>query len=269
MFILFGFDCNDYSWKGVVHLFILFFGALFTAATLSGSVYLISSEVDGALAQYVASKGICKIYERITLLAALISLPFFFRKCGIKNLADLGCNLKNVRIILVWTCIGALFMAVFTAVEILFGMAEIVDNHRIFDALIGGLPKFILCATVVGIFEEILFRGAILRAFYTALNPALAVVISSLFFAYAHTKIPLAANLTNGHINALSGFRCLIPMLFGFLYKFKAFQFAKLTLLGIILSAITIRNKSLNQAIGFHIGIVLMLFIANVFTKSP
>jgi membrane protease YdiL (CAAX protease family) len=249
------------------YLFTLFFGALLTAATLSGPVYLVSSEMDNAIARYVASKGICKIYERITLLTTLASLPFFFKKCGIKSLAKLGCNLRNVGSMLAWACIGALFMAAFTAGEILFGVLGVVSNHSAFGALLGELPKFVLCSTAIGIFEEILFRGAIFRAFYTALNPILAIVISSLFFAYAHTKIPLAVSLADG-ISAFSGFRCLIPMLFGFLYKFKAFQFAKLTLFGIILSAITIRNKSLNQAIGFHGGTVLMLFIANIFTKS-
>jgi membrane protease YdiL (CAAX protease family) len=222
--------------------------------------------MDSTLAQGATRRGICKIYERITLLTALASLPFFFGKCGLGSFARLGCDPKKFRVTLKWIFAGALFMEAVTAIEILFGAAEMRYSREACSALLGKLPKFILCATIVGILEEILFRGAVLRAFYTALNPIPAVIISSLFFAYAHTKIPPMANVNGGDVSALSGFRCLIPMLFGFLYKFNAFQFAKLTLFGIILSAITIRNKSLNPAIGFHIGTVLALFVANVFT---
>jgi hypothetical protein len=140
-FVLFGLDGGNFSWKGVAYLFTLFFGALFTAAILSGPVYLVSSEMDSAIAQYVASKGICKIYERITLLTALASLPFFFRKCGIKSLVELGCNLKNVGMILAWACVGALFMAALTAGKVLFAAVEVVNNHGAFGALLSQLPK--------------------------------------------------------------------------------------------------------------------------------
>jgi membrane protease YdiL (CAAX protease family) len=113
--------------------------------------------------------------------------------------------------ILACACIEALFMAMFTADELLFGVLGMANNHWAFGTLFGELPKFMLCSTAIGIFEEILSRGAIVRAFYTAFNPILAIVISSLFFAYEHMKIPLAANLTDD-ISAFSGFRYLIPM---------------------------------------------------------
>jgi membrane protease YdiL (CAAX protease family) len=74
-------------------------------------------------------------------------------------------------------------MAVFTADDISFGMLGTASNHLAFGTLFRDLPKFVLRSIAIGTFEEILFRGAIFRAFHTALNPILAIVISSLFFA--------------------------------------------------------------------------------------
>ncbi|MDR3273719.1 MAG: CPBP family intramembrane metalloprotease [Puniceicoccales bacterium] len=266
-FILFGLDKGEHSPRGIFCLLVLFLGALFIAAVLSGPIYLLLSNMDSSVAQRMARRGICKIYDRIMLVTALISLPFFFKKCGLKKLSEIGCNFRNSKLILRWIGIGLLFATMVAGIEALINGTNVTCNPETLCLFVRKFPKFVLSSIVVGIFEEILFRGAILRAFYTACNPALAIIASSMFFAYVHIKIPLAAKVNGENIGILSGFRCIIPMLFGFLYEFKIFQFAKLTLFGIMLSMIALKNRSLNQAMGFHSGTVLMLFIASVFIR--
>jgi membrane protease YdiL (CAAX protease family) len=180
-------------------------------------------------------------------------------------LGEIGCDFKNIKSILKWTCVGVLFSILLLGIKVIFSGIILTCNADTLRVLSRGLPWIVLRAALIGVFEEILFRGAVLRAFYTAFNPTLAIIASAAFFAYAHIKVPSAANVGNESIRLLSGFRCVIPTLFGFLYNFKVFQFAKLTLFGIILSLITLKNKSLNPAIGFHTGTVLMLFVARVF----
>ncbi|MDR0595785.1 MAG: CPBP family intramembrane metalloprotease [Puniceicoccales bacterium] len=265
-FILFKQKKGEYSHKELFYLLVLFFGSLIVAAILSGPICLILNSSDSVIAKRMVGRGICKIYGRIVLVTALIALPFFFSKCGIRKLEEIGCDFRNIKSILKWTCVGVLFSILLLGIKVIFGNTILVCNVDTLGVLSKRLPWFVLCAALIGIFEEILFRGAVLRAFYTAFNPTLAIVASAMFFAYAHIKVPSAANVGNESIGFLSGFRCVIPTLFGFLYNFKVFQFVKLTLFGIILSLITFKNKSLNQAIGFHAGTVLMLSIARVFT---
>jgi membrane protease YdiL (CAAX protease family) len=255
---------NEYSAKGLLYLFTLFFGALLIATVLAGPVYLALSGLGEAMAQRAVGWGISKIYGRIVLVAALLALPFFFKKCGIKGLAGVGCNPRHIKTVLKWACIGLLFAVIFMKIEALLFGAEVMFIPALAVSPIKKLSKFVLCAAVVGTFEEILFRGAVLRAFYTACNPTLALITSSIFFAYTHIKVPLAAHVNSENIGMLSGFRCFTPMLFGFVYEFKIWQFAKLVLFGIILALITLKNKSLNQAMGFHIGTVLMLFTIKI-----
>jgi len=263
IFIFFGLNKDEDSLGGVLHLLVLFFGALLVAAVLSGPVYLLLNNMDTSMAQRMVRRGIGKIYDRIMLVTALISLPFF--KCGPNELSAVGVDFKTVKSVPKWVGIGLLFATVAVIAEALINGTNATCNPEMLCLLIRKLPKFVPGSIIVGISEEILFRGSILRAFYTACNPILAIIASSVFFAYVHIKIPLAANVSSENIGMLSGVRCVIPMLFGFLYEFKIFQFAKLTLFGVILSMIVLKNRSLNQAMGFHSGTSLMLFIANVF----
>jgi membrane protease YdiL (CAAX protease family) len=199
------------------------------------------------------------------LLTAIVCLLFFLKKCRIKDLITTDGKLNTLKSFLTWACSGILFMSVIVGLEAVLAGKSVIFNQNTFELLVKKLPWFIFCAVGVGIIEEVLFRGVVLRLLYATFTPVTAILFSSIFFAYLHTKIPLAAHVNNCDIGPWSGFRCLVPMLFGFLYEFKILQFAKLVLFGIILSVITLKNKSLIQPIGFHFGVVLALFSFNLF----
>jgi membrane protease YdiL (CAAX protease family) len=251
-------------------LFFAFCAALIVAAALSGPIYMLCNAIDSTPTRYVTGKGLCKIYERVMLLTAIVAIPFFLKKCRIKNLISANGTPKSpgfLRLFLAWIVFGMLFFCLVAALEIMLTGMDVSHDRHVLEVFISKLPRFVFCAITVGVLEEILFRGIVLKMFYTAFSPITAVILSSALFACLHTKIPLAAGVTDASIGPLSGFRCLGPMVFGFLYKFDILQFAKLALFGIILSTITIKNKSLIPAVGFHAGVVLMLFSAKVFTQ--
>jgi membrane protease YdiL (CAAX protease family) len=264
-FILFNLSEKDYSYRGVACLFFAFLGTLLIAAMLSGPIYVICSKINNPLSQYIVTKGICKIYDRIVLITSVICLPFFLKKCRVKNLISTDSKSNSLKLFLAWMCLGALFMDIVTAFEVILTDKSIIFDQRALKLFSVKFPWFVSCAIIVGILEETLFRGAILRMFYTAFTPITAILFSSMFFAYLHTKIPLAASVSNFNVGAWSGFRCLFPMMCGFIYKFNIFQFIKLVLFGTILSMITIKTRSLIPSIGFHSGVVLLLFSFNFF----
>jgi len=71
--------------------------------------------------------------------------------------------------------------------------ATALNSYEQFSAarFIGWILLTLASAILVGTIEEIVFRGLVLRLFYTAtIYPWLALILSSLFFAYVHFKIP-------------------------------------------------------------------------------
>jgi membrane protease YdiL (CAAX protease family) len=158
-----------------------------------------------------------------------------------------------------------LFFAIVAGLEAKLMGKSIVYNHGLLEVLEAKLPRFIFCAITVGFLEEIMFRGIILKMFYTAFSPILAAILSSVFFAFLHIKIPSAANINTLNVGIWSGFKCIFPMICGFLYEFNVLQFVKLVLFGCILSTITLKSRSLVPPIGFHAGTVLMLFSLGLF----
>lgn len=263
-FILFNLNPDQYSCAGLRYLLFLYLGSLLVAAILSGPIFLIFLKGDSDVCRYIVTKGIDKTFDRIRLIFIILALPVFFKKCGIKSLKTLGYNWKNFSGIFTWTLIGGSLMSVIMGAEIFLQNGTLSIASENWTILWHKIPKFLTSALVVGVLEEIIFRGVVLRVFYTACLPNFAIILSSIFFAYLHIKIPHVAQIPNNAIGPLSGFVCIIPMIFGFLYKFKFYEFLKITILGIILSKLTIRHFSLNPAIGFHIGVVVAMFVLNV-----
>lgn len=265
--MLFNLDRGKFSHSGLAYFFFLFFATLIIAAILAGPVYIFLSTVAHPIAKYAVQRGIGKIYCRIVLLSAIVCLLFCSKKFEIAGLIAMReRGVETCKTVLKWAGFGGVFIAIVAAIEAVCSGGNVVFSRSAFCQLVAGLPKFIVSAMVVGIVEEILFRGVVLKVFYTAFNPILAIIFSSIFFACMHAKVSVSNCIEGDSVGPLSGFNCLASLLLGFLHTFNWLQFAKLVAFGAILSAITLKSRSLYQAIGFHSGSILMLFVANIFT---
>ena len=104
-----------------------------------------------------------------------------------------------------------------------------------------------------------------MRCIYTAFGAISAILLSSLFFAYKHFKVPplIWDSTTDGGRCAewFSGFAVMYYDSIGIVYNFSPIVFASLVVLGITLSIFYIKTKSLNSAIGFHFGTVFCMMI--------
>ncbi len=263
-FILFDLAPNEFSCRGLKYLIFLYIASLLVAAVLSGPIFLSFLNCDNDVCHYIVSKGIDKTFERIRLIFIICMLPIFFKKCGIHSLKKIGFELKNIENIFSWILIGACTLYVINLLEVFIGIRSFSPAYKSLVIVLHRLPKFLFCALIVSVLEEIIFRGVMLRIFYTAFSSNVAIILGALFFAYLHTKIPQNIQISNEQIGIFSGFRYIIPISFWFFYKFSALEFLKITILGIWTSKLVIKYSSLNQAIGLHFGIIFAMLTFNV-----
>lgn len=263
-FILFSLNHDKFSWRGILYLFLFYLCSILVAAILSGPIFIQASSCDNHLCCYIVSKGIYKVFDRVRLVFIIIVLPFFFKKCGIKSFKEIGFDLGNKQKIFSYFILGVLLIYCIDVIETFLGLHSMSSfNKDTVFLMLNKMPKFLLCAIVVSVLEEIIFRGLTLRVFYTAFTPFVSVLLNSLFFAYLHIKIPCCVQTIN-NVGMLSGFQCIVPMLFGFMYKINLIYFIKVLILGILLSYITLKYRLLNRAIGFHSGVIFAMLTLNV-----
>jgi membrane protease YdiL (CAAX protease family) len=120
------------------------------------------------------------------------------------------------------------------------------------------LVNAVLAGVILGFFEETIFRGLILRIFYTATKrPWLALAVTSAFFAYTHFKVPpsIWRNVPPG-VHWDTGWVVAFWTTCGIVKDFDWTQFLALWALGMVLGALTLRTGSLLPAIGLHAGLV-------------
>jgi membrane protease YdiL (CAAX protease family) len=132
--------------------------------------------------------------------------------------------------------------------------ADVFSPAHLVEALLAGL--------LLGFLEETIFRGLILRIFYTATRqPLLALNLMAGFFAYTHFKVPTSVwqHITPG-VHGDTGFFVAYWTTFGITENFSLAQFVVLWLLGLVLGVLTLRSGSLLPAIGLHTGLVAAMF---------
>ncbi len=259
-FVLFGLDERAASWRGVGLLAAVFFGSLLIAALLTPPTYWLvevwHNQTHSETAKWLLDKGVDVYFDRWRMVSIVLALPWLMSQCHLWSWRALGLSLERInlnRFALNW-------LGGFT---LIFGLAMVRNTHmasgiadhaRFFQASLTAL----LAGLMLGFLEETIFRGMILRIFYTATRrPWLALVIMAAFFAYTHFKVPTNVATVEG-----PGFHWPLSLVvafdtaFGIFLSFNALQFLVLWLLGMVLGALTLRTGSLLPGIGLHAGIV-------------
>lgn len=259
-FVLFDLGEEKTSWRGVGLLAIVFIGSLLIAAVLTPPAYwlveLWHNQTNSETAKWLLDKGVDVYFDRLRMIAIVLALPWLMAKCHLWSWRALGLALDQTnarRFALNWLGGFTLIfcLAVSRNVHVGTNMAVVtVFFQTTLTAMFAGL--------ILGFLEETIFRGMILRIFYTATRrPWLALTIMSAFFAYTHFKVPNAvwSHLAPG-VHWDSGFFVAFWTTCGISENFDFVQFLVLWLLGMTLGALTLRTGSLLPGIGLHAGIV-------------
>jgi uncharacterized protein len=208
-----------------------------------------------------------RFLNRAFLILALAGLWPLLRALGAKSPADLGIvkptgHWKQLCAGLILGCLSLAVVAV-----IAFGFGTRVWSDKLTPGR--AIEKFgsaIATAAVVGVLEEILFRGGIFGGLRRVLNWRIALLVSSAIYAIVHF---FASARHTGAVMWTSGLALLPHMLAGFGdLQMIIPGFLNLTLAGALLALAFQRTGNLYFSIGLHAGWIFWLKSYGAFTKQ-
>ncbi|MGF1484976.1 MAG: lysostaphin resistance A-like protein [Opitutales bacterium] len=273
--LLFDLDADKTSLQGLWLLLGVYLGALLVAAVLSPPIFwavqaLAEQFPENGTLEYLAGKSFHDYYDRVRWLPILVGLPWVLRLCKLTGLGALGLRFNRAERLgwLGFLGVGAgLFLIAILAQSL---MAEVVRKPERQEAF---LPLTLLSmlpgAVIIGILEEIVFRGLVLRIFLSAFRSSwLAVLLTAVFFATVHFKFPNPYWEGSGRVVEWhSGFYVALWTLLGPLAEadlsgfapFFIASYVNYTLLGVVLGVLFVRSQSLLVCAGLHSGLVLAM----------
>ncbi len=272
-FLLFGLEEKEHSWRGVWLLMLVYLGAIIFASIFSPLIYWAiqtwAESSPNRLNTYVAEKDFSRYFDRLRWLPVILLLPWLLKRCGLFSWQKLGFgSIRKTAMggtTLRWIAFGAGLILIAAVGQ---GMAVGLEIETDLTALksLQILLAALASALLIGFIEETIFRGMIMRMFYTALKPIPSVILCSLFFASAHFKKipPDIWNDDTALVTMGSGFYVGFWTLLSVVQTFEFIRFLNLFLFGTILCLLFLRTVSLWPCAGLHAGVV---FVRNIYGK--
>jgi uncharacterized protein len=249
----------------VIYIAIVFLGGALLAPWLHWLAQVLAQTFP-KLAD-LADSPFHRYVHRAFLFLALAGLWPLLRALGARSAADFGLGKPAGQ----WQRLGAGFALGFVSLAVVAGIA-VAGGARAwpdsFDAgnLIGKLLGALATAAVVGVLEEVLFRGGIFGGLRRVLDWRLALVFSSAIYALVHFFAPARHE---GPVLWTSGLALLVPMFNGFTNLQQLIPgFFNLALAGALLAIAYQRTGNLYFSIGLHAGWIFWLKSYGVLTNS-
>jgi membrane protease YdiL (CAAX protease family) len=273
-FVLFELGAGATSWRGVGLLAFVFFGSLAFAAVLTPPLYWAVQAWNvhwpSATTKWLLDKGIDVYFDRLRWVPILLGLPWMMTVCHLWSRAALGLRfdaraLKGFAVAGLAGClmVAGLAMAQKAFTPLVARPGEVAWGGLLVNSVLAGL--------ILGFFEETIFRGLILRIFYTATRrPWIALALMAGMFAYTHFKVPASVwrNMPPG-VQWDTGWWVAYWTMYGIVVDFDWPQFLALVALGLTLGALTLRAGSLLPAIGLHAGLVAAMNVYRALYTFP
>jgi len=259
-FLLFGLSQEDRSWRGVWLLLGVFIGAMVFAALISPPVYWAilawAQAYPNDLNTYLADKDFPRYFDRLRWLPVIIAFPWLLKVCGLWSWRALGLRGSPGwgRSMLAWFVAGIVLLGLAAAVQVcVIG----IEPKGVWSSpgFIQTVAISVMAGMVLALFEESVFRGLVLRIFYTAMRPLPAIAVAAFFFAIVHfKKIPAEIWSDETAVNWGSGFYIGFWTLLSVGTTFEWIKFLNLFLTGMVLCLLFIKTRSLWPCIGLHAG---------------
>lgn len=246
-----------------IYLAVVFLGGALLAPGLYGAVQSLAQAFPAF--QKLAAQPFSRYLTRCFMALALLGLWPLVRALGVRSLAELGLPRPSLHApgFLTGFLLGFGSLAVLLTLAVLLG-ARTWDTERSSAQIVRHLVNATLSAAVVGVLEELLFRGAIFGGLKRAGGFASALAISSGLYAILHFFAPVHVA---GQVHWLSGLQALPQMFAGFFEWAKVIPgFFNLALVGAILAIVFERTGALYASIGLHAGWIFWLKTGGFFT---
>jgi len=258
--LLYGLTNQSYSSKGIWLLGLLYFGSLFVAVFLSLAAWKITHFADPDGSSYLASKPYTKFFDRSRWLCVLLILPFLFWKCRITSFQSAGFSRPFLKTATTWFTYGFGMIAIIYASSAAFGAIQLKSDVSA-GGFLSNLGNAMLAGILVGLLEEIVFRGLVFRMFYTVLRPLPAILLSSLFFAILHFKASaeVFTNTSPQEIGLYEGFYTAWAMMAALVTEFDFTYLTSIFLVGILLHQVFLLTSNLWANAALHSGWVFTI----------
>ncbi|MBV9775311.1 MAG: CPBP family intramembrane metalloprotease [Gemmatimonadetes bacterium] len=239
---------------------LLFLAAVFgLGALLAPWLYLGAQALAAA---YPGARDLARFpfgtyVNRGLLIVALAALPLYLRGAGVRRWSDVGLDPRRV----LWRRWAAGFALGFVSLAVVCAVS-LAAGGRVFDfAHVGKLPGRLLgalgTAVLVGVIEELLFRGAIFGTLRRAIAWPAALLASSAIYAIVHF---LAKPAPPARVEWSTGLTELPGMLRGFVDVHTVIPaLLSLTLAGTVLGLAYRETGDLWTSIGIHGGWIFWL----------
>ncbi|MGD1088634.1 MAG: CPBP family intramembrane glutamic endopeptidase [Verrucomicrobiota bacterium] len=246
----------------VIYLAVVFVGG----ALLAPWLYWFAQSRAHSIHQ-ITSAPFHRFVDRSLLILALAGLWPLLRSLGATSLREVGLipPYGQFRKFSGGLLLGFFSLAVVAGTAIGFGDRLFVQHltaHQIVGTIVGAIGT----AAIVATLEEILFRGGIFGGLRRMIYWPLALLVSSVIYAFAHF---LQHTELTGAVAWNSGLVLLPQMLRGFA-DFRALLpgFFNLTLVGVLLGLAYQRTGNLYFSIGLHAGWIFWLKTYAAFTAD-
>lgn len=211
-----------------------------------------------------------KVISRTTLFSGLLFSILYLKYCGLLSKQGLAWNTgrQSKKSMFLYAFIGgATILILLDGILIFLGIYQFdprVDWNVI--TLARFFLKALFAGLMVGIIEEVLFRGALFGGLKKQSSATIALVVTSLVYAAVHF-LKYRAVPESVEIGWFTGVEIFPEALFRFSNPVTIDSFITLFILGVLFAFIRIRSESIIPCIGLHAGIVTALKFFNYITN--
>jgi uncharacterized protein len=216
------------------------------------------------LADSVFNSPFRRVNDRLVLIFVLVLLVPAYRMSGLHGRADFGISPRSD-----WGRLfgsGLMVAAASMLLVYLIGLvAGVYGAAEVGEGVAGELLKIIIGMLLIGVIEEILFRGYILTALRKSLSIAPAVLLSSALFAAVHFIKPAEPDITNRWYSGFLLYTQLFTKAGGGTFWPEV---CTLFCMGTVLATLSYWTRSVYIAIGLHAGWVWIMMLFRLFTEN-
>lgn len=261
---------KTFSNRGLWLIVYLYFGSLLFAAIVAPLVFRLVHFLDPETQSWLAGKPFADYFDRGRLLCLLILFPVLIKRANLWSWKRLGFLSPGWIHFRKWFPIGIGMMLLVYLIDISCGVIE-PCGEWVWAGQFTKAGSALAGALLIGFAEETLFRGFVFRTFYTAVRPAFAVVLSSMFFAYLHFKMAdeVLAHVPVNEIGIDDGLFAIWASVTAFTTGFDALLFFNLSLVGILLHIAFLYSRNLWACVGLHAGwVVVIKIVSQLFNET-
>ncbi|KHE91695.1 MAG: hypothetical protein SCABRO_02584 [Candidatus Scalindua brodae] len=208
-----------------------------------------------------------KVMRRILMVVALVVFLVFRKSLRFGALVSSGLKIRSgfYRQFLFGFVLAGVPLLIYYGLGLLTGAWIIHIDYDSAGVTILYIIKYALIGCLIGVIEEILFRGFVLQSFLESMSLPVAVCACSLIYSLLHFF--KADVFVSTGFQPFVGFTTMAqffkPIFFEFFKNLPAI--IGLFLVGVVLSYAFIKTKSLYLSIGLHTGMVFMMKVDGMF----